>query len=130
MADAADRGSARPAFAGLVYPVLSLAKSRTHSGSRANLLGPDAPAAKVAARDPVQNVTGDTPPCFLVHAIDDNTVPVENSLDMIAACRAAKVPVSAHLFESGGHGFGTRLPQANPGSMWPELFTRWIGQHV
>jgi fermentation-respiration switch protein FrsA (DUF1100 family) len=71
-------------------------------------------------------VTADTPPCFLVHAVDDDTVPVRNSLDWIDACRKAKVPVEAHILERGGHGFGLHLPADLTGSVWPELFGLWI----
>ena len=48
------------------------------------------------------NVTAQTPPCFLVHAEDDPTVPVDNSLMMRAALRQAGVPVETHLFANGG----------------------------
>jgi dipeptidyl aminopeptidase/acylaminoacyl peptidase len=93
------------------------------------LFGDHAPAALVDARSPVLHLGADTPPCFLVHAHNDGIVPVENSLDWIAACRAARVPVEAHLFGEGGHGFGLHLPPNLPGSRWPELFALWIGRN-
>jgi acetyl esterase/lipase len=127
--DASDQLPARPAFAGLIYPVTTLRSPKAHRGSRDNLLGAAPSDALLAARSPVLHVTGDTPPCFLVHAVDDNIVPVENSLDWLAACRAAKVPVEAHLFEAGGHGFGLHLPTELPGSRWPELFALWMRKH-
>lgn len=126
--DAADRQSARPAFAGLIYPVATLG-AETHGGSRDNLLGTDAPAGLVAARSPVLHIGSATPPSFVVAAFDDGTVPVENSLDWIAACRTAKVSVEAHLLAQGGHGFGLHLPSDNPGSRWPDLFALWMRQH-
>jgi acetyl esterase/lipase len=124
--DAADGLSARPAFAGLVYPVTSLQPLIGHSGSMSNLLGANPSADLVAARSPVLHVTAETPPCFLVHAVDDATVPLRNSLDWIEACRKAKVPVEAHILQSGGHGFGLHLPADLPGSKWPELFALWM----
>lgn len=124
--DAADRESARPAFAGLVYPVTSLRPRIGHGGSMKNLLGPDPSAALVDARSPVRHVTAQTPPAFLVHALDDEVVPLENSLEWIAAARTAKVPVEAHLFATGGHGFGLRLAKDLPGSGWPDLFELWM----
>jgi acetyl esterase/lipase len=127
--DAADAQSARPAFAGLIYPVTSLQPRIAHSGSMANLLGPDPTPERVAARSPVLHVAAETPPCFLVHAVDDNTVPLANSLEWIEACRQAKVPVEAHIFESGGHGFGLHLPPDMSGSKWPDLFAIWMKQH-
>jgi acetyl esterase/lipase len=126
--DAADRLSARPAFAGLIYPVATL-ESFTHGGTRDNLLGPNAPAGLIAARSPERHITSATPPSFVVAAFDDDTVPIENSFVWIDACRRAKVSVESHLFAKGGHGFGFHLPRANPGSRWPELFELWLRQH-
>ena len=123
--DAADQLSAKPAFAGLVYPVtslISLAGDRRMSG----MLMPGLPDPILEARSPVRRLTADAPPSFLVHAFDDPLVPMEHSLDWIAACRAAKRPVEAHLVATGGHGFGLGLPKDTSGSAWPNLFGRWI----
>lgn len=127
--DAADTLSARPAFAGLVYPVTSLEPGLAHGGSRGNLLGANAPADLIRARSPLRHVSAATPPSFVVHAFDDGTVPVEDSLEWIAACKAAKAPVEAHLLTKGGHGFGFHLPRDNPGSRWPDLFALWMRKH-
>ena len=127
--DAADRLSARPHYMGLVYPVASFQPGVGHDDSRDNLLGAGAGAAAIAAHSPADHVRTDTPPCFLVHAFDDTTVPVGASLAMIDGCRRARVPVEAHLFESGGHGFGVP-PQADaPAYAWPELFIAWLRRH-
>ena len=126
--DAADSLPARPVFAGLVYPVTTMAIGLTHGGSRDNLLGSNPPAQLIAARSPLNHVDGATPPCFLVHAFDDDTVPVGDSLAWITACRKAKVSVEAQLFAKGGHGFGFSLPRDNPGSHWPDLFALWMRQ--
>ncbi len=124
--DDADRLPVRPDFAGLLYAVTTLRAPETHQGSRDHLLGPDPSSALVDRRSPVLHVDARTPPSFLLHALDDTIVPPACSLDWLAACRAAGVPVEAHLIERGGHGFGTGLPPANPGSLWPALFDRWI----
>jgi acetyl esterase/lipase len=126
--DAADRQSARPAFAGLMYAVSSMDPGRSHGGSRANLLGPDPDPAMQRRYAVDRHITTATPPLFLLAAEDDPTVPVTNSLDLLAAAREARVPVEAHIIERGGHGFGTRLPRINPGSLWPDLFDRWTLQ--
>jgi acetyl esterase/lipase len=126
--DAADALSARPAFAALIYPVTTLG-AETHGGSRDNLLGENAPAELVAARSPVRHVSAATPPSFVVAAFDDDTVPVANSLDWIAACRTAKTSIEAHLLAEGGHGFGLHLPRDNPGARWPDLFAAWLRKH-
>jgi acetyl esterase/lipase len=128
--DAADERSARPRFAGLIYPVVSLAPGAGHAGSRDRLLGDNAPAALVRQRSPVEHVRPDTPPLFIVHAADDPVVPADASLQMMAACRRAKVAVEGHLFESGGHGFGLHAAPNLPVSRWPDLFASWMREHV
>ncbi len=52
-----------------------------------------------------------TPPTFLLHAVDDPAVKVENSLAMFNALHAHQVPVEMHLFEQGRHGFGLWDPR-------------------
>jgi acetyl esterase/lipase len=123
--DAADRLAARPDAAALIYAVQSMQPGLAHPGSRDLLIGPGANAALAAAHSTAQNVAQATPPCFLVHAEDDITVAVENSLQFRAACKAAKVPVETHLFASGGHGFGLRRAMGKPAEAWPELFLAW-----
>lgn len=128
--DAADRQSARPAYSGLIYPVIDFDKVGTHSGSKDNLLGANPPAEVVARYNTDSRITAETPPIFLVHAFDDDLVGIDQSLNVIAACRKAKVPVEAHLLEKGGHGFGARhLPGDSSGRLWTELFARWTATH-
>jgi acetyl esterase/lipase len=127
--DAADALSARPALVGLVYPVISLDSSSSNGGSRPHLLGNAPSPALAAARSPALHVTAGTPPSFIAAAVDDGLVHIDNSLEWIDACRRAKVPVEAHLFSEGGHGFGLHLPRDMSGSRWPDLFARWMRKH-
>lgn len=120
--DHADRLSARPDLAGLIYPVVSLEAPFTHAGSRDNLLGANASVALRRAASVEQRVTADTPPTFMIHAGDDGLVPVANSVALYSALQAARRPAELHLFDEGGHGFGTRLPPSMPASAWPQLF--------
>jgi acetyl esterase/lipase len=128
--DAADRQSARPVVAGLLYPVISITADRK-GGSYTNLIGPDAGAAPVARYETDRRVTSETPPLFLAQALDDDTVNPQNSIAMLNAAREARVPVEAHLFEKGGHGFGVKhVPKTLPASRWPELFDLWRRTHL
>jgi len=124
--DSADATSARPDFAALIYPVISMREHVTHPASRDNLLGPNPSEQLIEARSPARRVGKDTSPCFLVHAVDDGAVPVENSIEMAQALRANGVPLELHLFEVGGHGFGVHLPADMPVSRWPELLLAWM----
>ena len=124
--DAADRLDARPALAAPIYPVVSMEPGIAHMGSRANLIGESPTDSFVAEHSPDQQVTQSTPPCFLVHAEDDATVPVANTFTLRAALKGAEVPVETHLFERGGHGFGWgRRTAGLPAHLWPELWWMW-----
>ncbi|MEO5640783.1 MAG: alpha/beta hydrolase [Sphingomicrobium sp.] len=127
--DAADQLSARPAFVGLVYPVISLDPKITQGTSSPNLLGPNPGPALIAARSPTLHVNAATPPSFVAAACDDSLILVDNSLQWIEACRRAKAPVEAHLFSEGGHGFGFHLPRDLPAARWPDLFALWLRKH-
>jgi acetyl esterase/lipase len=105
-----------------MYPVISLADGPVHPGSRKQLLGPAPAPDRIALYSPDQGVTARTPPVFLVHAADDKTVPVANSLMMFTALQAKAVPAEMHVFEEGGHGFGLRSIAGKPVAAWPELF--------
>lgn len=124
--DGADKASARPDFAVLMYPVASMHADIAHVGSRSELLGASPTAAQEKTWSLEDCVRPDEPPVLLIHAIDDNSVPVENSLRLLAALRAAKIPVEAHFFEEGGHGFGIRYAVGKPAAIWPDLVLGWM----
>lgn len=123
--DSADALSARPDTTGLIYPVIGHEAGTGHAESSLRLLGETPSPQLVAKRSPDLHVGPQTPPVFLMHALDDPAVPVENSLRMLRALRGAGRPVEAHLFEEGGHGFGLGMPSL-PVSQWIELFARWL----
>jgi acetyl esterase/lipase len=128
--DAADAVSARPDLAMLAYPVMLMSGPLAHAGSAHALLGPDPGPDRAAAYSPNLHVSAATPPTFLIHAADDTTVPIDNSLAYLAALRAARIPVEFHAFEEGGHGFGIRLVQGKPAAAWPDLFLAWARRHA
>jgi len=72
-------------------------------------------------------VDSTTPPIFRVYALDDEAVPVENSLHLMSAMREAKRPVEAHLLREGGYAFGVGYPNT-PSGNWIPLFTAWLGR--
>ena len=127
--DAADDLSARPNLSCLMYAVMSMADGPVHLGSRKQLLGVSPTAEQIALYSPDQNVTDRLPPVFLVHAADDKTVPVANSLMMFTALKAKAIPAELHVFEEGGHGFGMRFITGKPVAAWPELFATFAKRH-
>ncbi len=127
--DTADRQSARPDLAALLYPVISMQADITHPGSRAALIGAAAGPSLVDRYSVDRRVTGDTPPMFLAAAGDDDIVPVENSILAYRAMLSKGRSASMHLFETGGHGFGPNLPAASPASRWPDLLLAFATAH-
>jgi acetyl esterase/lipase len=116
--------SLRPDFSILAYPVISMTDSFTHMGSRDNLLG------KNPSREMVKNfsnelqVTKKTPPTFLVLAGDDNTVNPENSIKYYEELLKNHVPAEMHIYQNGGHGFGTHLLEKKDN--WMDVLKIWM----
>jgi acetyl esterase/lipase len=125
--DDIDRTSARPFAAGLVYPVITMMSPWTHDLSRKLLLGEPTTDADIRRRSAELHVNAETPPTFLVHAMNDDAVPVENSLRMMDALRAAGRPVEAHLLQEGAHAFGTGYANT-PSERWIDLFQAWVNR--
>lgn len=128
--DAADDLAARPDFAVLMYPVIATTGAHAHAGSATQLLSSGVRAADLDRYSPHLNVTGQTPPTMLVHAADDTSVPVENSLLMYDALRKARVRSELHVFDSGGHGFGFRGVAGRNVAAWPTLVQNWANHHA
>ncbi|UOQ54994.1 alpha/beta hydrolase [Hymenobacter cellulosivorans] len=122
--DPKDNTSVRPDFLVLLYPVISFTDSLAHAGSRKSLLGDTPPAAQINLYSNEQQVTAQTPPTFLVHAADDKTVKVQNSLRFYEACLRANVPVEMHLYPKGGHGFG--MNNKTTKDNWTERLQNWL----
>jgi acetyl esterase/lipase len=123
--DATDAVSMRPDLSILLYPVATMADPFVHAGSRKEMLG-ETPSPEAIARYSLERMDwSGRPPVFLLHAMDDEAVPVENSLQLLTALKAAGVQTEAHLFQEGGHGFGIRLIEGKPAAVWPELVLRW-----
>ena len=94
-------------FAALIYPVISTDPTHLNTGTFPNLLGErkDDPAA-LAEWALERHTHPDMPPIFMVHALDDTCVGVENSIAFATSCHKQKVPLELHIYPNGGHGFG------------------------
>jgi acetyl esterase/lipase len=126
--DAIDTVSARPDFAALIYPVITMQAALAHSGSRKQLIGTAPDAAQVARYSLEQHVSAHAPPTFLLHAADDTSVPLANALRVHQALLEARVPVELHAFAEGGHGFGLRAIAGKPVEAWPHLTLNWLAR--
>jgi acetyl esterase/lipase len=116
--------SLRPSFSILAYPVMSFTDSLGHIGSRDHLIGKNPSAEKITEYSNELQVTAQTPPAFLVHAADDKTVKVENSIRYYEALLKNNVLSELHIYPKGGHGFGMNNKTTN--DKWMERLKNWL----
>lgn len=123
--DPVERLTSRPDALISCYSVVSMV-NYPHVGSRQMLLGDQAHDHALARRYSAElNVTADTPPAFIWHTAEDETVPVENSLNLAAAYSRCSVPYVLHIFPKGRHGFG--LAEEIPDTAkWSDLCCAWL----
>ena len=125
-----DAAAQKPDALLLGYPVVT-AGPYAHRGSFVNLSGSEDAAAHLAYG--LEDKVGPgTPPVFVWHTMDDGTVPVENSLLLIAALHRAGVECEAHLFPHGIHGLSVCTAEVNTPAPhpahWFELAAEWLGE--
>ena len=114
----------RPDFAIFIYPVISFQDSIAHFGSRTQLIGKWPSKTLIDSFSNELQVTKQSPPTFLVHASNDDAVPVMNSIVYYEALLRNKIPVEMHLYKSGGHGFGMKNPTTN--ELWMDACKSWM----
>lgn len=116
--------SPRPDFMCLVYPVISTTDSITHGGLISLVDSADWVNTKKEL-SAEQNVTINTPPAFLVHAKDDKSVSISNSIVMYESLRAKDIPAELKLYSKGGHGFGPGR-EGTDSENWLGDFISWL----
>ena len=123
--DSVDALDARPDFMALIYPVITMNTEFTHQGSRNSLLGKDPSEIQVKNFSNELQIKENTPPTFIIHATDDEAVPVENSLLFYQALREKGIYTEMHIYPEGGHGFSLAI---NKGSLssWTERYHDWL----
>lgn len=121
---AATRAQVRPDFLMLGYPVVSFDDVIAHKGSREMLLGWTPTREQIRKYSSELNVTAQTPPTFIMHAADDTTVLVANSLRLFEALQRAGVASELIVYPAGGHGFG--LNNSTTPDRWIERLRDWL----
>lgn len=116
--DPIDRMGCRPDFAILIYPVITMG-SKTHNGSKNNLLGSNPEEKTITWFSSEKQVTKHTPPTFLAHAQDDTTVSPDNSQMFYDALLSHHVPATYLKLPTGGHGLN-----GYSGPMWDAWLTQ------
>lgn len=115
----------RPDFMILIYPVISFSESFTHMGSRKNLIGKNPTQELISFYSNELQIKENTPPTFIVHASDDQSVPVENSLAFYRGLVEKEISAEMHIYPYGGHGFGLASGRGYLNS-WPERMIDWL----
>jgi len=124
--DNKDNINLRPDFAMLIYPVISFGPY-AHAFSRENLIGKNPSAQLLELYSNEKQVTDNTPPTFLVHAADDDVVPVQNSMSFYDAMLQHKIKGELHIFQAGGHGFG--LNNSKSKDKWFDWAANWLKEN-
>lgn len=126
--DDADSHSARPALAGLIYPVITLRPPFDTTRTKKELIGATPSPQDVAEWSVETHVDTRTPPTFLAQAADDQIAPIDNSLLMFDALRKAGTPREMHVFQEGGHGWGLG-ERGSDVAQWPALFQGFMARN-
>lgn len=123
-ADTFEQVSARPDFAVLLFPVVSLRKPFDTTRTRRQIIG-TRPSAKAEAEWSLDtHVSAAAPPTIIFAAADDPTTPPGHGLLLFEYLTAAGASAELHMFRNGGHGWGLGKP-GQVISQWPALFSRW-----
>lgn len=116
----------KPAFTLLIYPVISFTNELTSAKSvtKINLLGENISEETKRAFSPELHVSQNTPPAFLVHAEDDSTSLVGNSIAYYQALVKNKIPAQLTVYQKGGHGFA--LYNKVQDEYWMPSAIKWL----
>ena len=91
---------------GVMYPVVSIDDRLTHLPCRERMFGHSYSPDKMVQYSPIEHVTSSTPVAFIVAASDDSVVSPQNGIQFAAQLQKSGVPISLHIYPTGGHGFG------------------------
>jgi acetyl esterase/lipase len=69
----------------------------------------------------------DMPPIFLTQTKDD---PYLDAPEYFKALKDAGDPASLLMYDTGGHGYGLRLPETTEAHEWSDWAAVWLKAHV
>lgn len=114
----------RPDAMILGYPVIT-ADEFAHVDSIEKVSGAEKGSEEYSWFSLDKHVDDKTPPVFLWHTAEDVVVPVENSIKMIAALSAAKVPFEYHVLPKGCHGMSVCTNEVGTASTYNVRWVEW-----
>ena len=122
--DRFEAASARPDFAVLLFPVVSLRKPYDTTRTRREIVGTDPTLEAQEAWSLDTHASAEAPPTIIFSAADDPITPPGHGIALFQALVAKGAPAELHIFEKGGHGWGLGTPLQIL-SQWPEMFEAW-----
>jgi Esterase/lipase len=114
----------KPDYAILVSPVIDF-KTYKHEGSVKNLLNDKRNAKKMKQFSMQNSVSKHTPPSLLIHAIDDQSVPYQNSILYFNQLIKYQVKSSLYLLPFGNHNLNLCNTE-NKADSWKDIVIDWI----
>ena len=123
-ADTYENVSARPDFAVLLFPVVTLRKPYDTTRTRREIVGEKAGIEAETEWSLDTHAGKDAPPTIIFAAADDPTTPPGHGILLFETLIAAGASAELHLFRDGGHGWGLGKPDQVI-SQWPALFEHW-----
>jgi acetyl esterase/lipase len=114
----------RPDFSIFIYPVISFVDGVGHMGSREQIIGKNPTQEKINFYSNELQVNAQTPPAILIHASNDEAVPVEGAIRYYQGLQRHQVPAELHIYQSGGHGFGLNNPTT--ADRWFDRCLHWM----
>ena len=130
--DGADRfeaAGARPDFAALLFPVVSLRTPYESTRTRKEIIGKQPTRAAEDAWSLDTYASKDAPPVILFSTADDPTTPPGHNIALFNALNRAGASVEMHIFASGGHGWGLGTSDQTL-SQWPTLLVNWLATQL
>ena len=119
-----DEPNENPDYSAPIYPVTTLG-AENQKWLEETLFHRPMTAEEMRQYSLVDHVNATTPPAFLVHAYDDDVVPIAESQLYAEALVASGVEVEVHFFAKGGHGFGPGRAEDGT-AQWLALLADWI----
>lgn len=124
-ADQYEAVSARPDFAALLFPVVSMRAPYDTTRTRREIIGSDPSREAQDAWSLDTHASADSPPTIIFSAADDTITPPGHGIGLFSALKQHGAAAELHIFEEGGHGWGLGS-QDEILSQWPEIFEAWM----
>lgn len=116
----------------LGYPVITSGE-KTHPGSIISLIGHNPSEEELEYFSLEKHVTRNTPPCFCWQTVEDDLVPIENSMLYTSSLQENGIPHAFYAFPHGRHGLSVateRVKQNDFGEPYTFEQLEFVKKHI